>query len=259
MDREELVERYFAASNQRNESDLLKLLHPQASYFDAFWGETCSGKDLSKYFSKYFELDTYWYRPDDNLIITQNGMIVRYVVFEHDDPEGLTPLFNGAEVITLSGDLIMTVSDYYCDPNVTDLIEIAALAEGQHGRANVVQHGLGTRFSSQIKRRLAELAKDMAVLRDPSVTVTILADHVGCSVMHLFHVLEEQKNTTFLQFVNECRARYASTLLTDMFNGEVRFDRIAEQSGFESVEEFRTTFQTTFGTSPDEYLQKFVK
>ncbi len=259
MDREGLVDRYFAAWNQKNESDLLRLMHPQASYFDAFWGESCSGQDLSKYFGANFELDSRWYRPDDDLIITQNGMVVRYVAFESDDPEGLMPLFNGAEVFTLSDGLIMTVSDFYCDPNAIDLIEIAGLAEGQHGRANVVQRGLGTKTSSQIKRRLAKLAKDTGVLRDPSLTVTKLADHVGCSVMHLFHVLEEQKDTTFLEFVNECRARYSSTLLVDPSNGEVRFDRIAEQAGFKSVTEFRSAFQTTFGISPDEYLQQFAK
>lgn len=259
MDRDELVERYFAAWKQRNTADLLRLMHPQASYYDAFWGETCSGKDLSTYFAENFALDSLWYKPVDDPVITQNGMVIRYLAFEGDDTEGLRPIFNGAEIITLSDGLIMTISDHYCDPSATELIELASYAEGQHGRANVVQRGLSTRAAGNIKRQLASLAKDMTVLRDSSLTVTKLAKHMGCSVMHLFHVLEDQQDTTFLQYVNESRARYASTLLTESASGECRFDQIAEQCGFESIEEFRKTFQNTFGMSADEYVERFTE
>lgn len=257
MDREELVRRYFAAWNNKNTSDLLDLLHPQASYYDAFWGETCSGKDLSTYFDANFELDSTWYKPVGDLVLTQNGMVVRYVAFGADDPEGVTPIFNGAEVFTLSGSSIMTISDHYCDPNADDLIELAALAEGQHARANLVQRGLSAKSASHIKRQLASLARDMTLLRDTSLTVTTLADHVGCSVMQLFHVLEDHQGTTFLQFVNEARAMYASTLLTESSGGDYNFDQIAKQCGFKSVEDFDKSFRSSFGISAGEYVKRF--
>lgn len=259
MDRNELIDRYFLAWNQRNVSDLLRLMHPQASYYDSFWGETCSGKGLSKYFAANFELESHWYRPDDDFVITANGLAIRYNAFNCDDAEGLVPIFNGAEILTLSDGLIMTVSDMYCDPTPSDLIEVAALAEGRHGRANLVQRGLGAKSSNRIRRRLAQAAKEMTVFLDPSLTVTKLADFVGCSVMHLFHVLEEQKEATFLEFVSECRARYASTLLVEGSNGEIIFDQIAKQSGFESDTELDRALQTTFGIGADEYAQKFAK
>jgi AraC-like DNA-binding protein len=182
---------------------------------------------------------------------------MRYVAFDRNDPEGLKPILNGADVITVSDDLIMTVSDFYCDPNPVDLMEIAKLTEGQHGQLNIGPLGLNAQTSGRIKRRLAELAADMTVFLNPTLTVTQLSDHVGCSVMHLFHVLEEEKETTFLDFVNECRARYASTLLLDKSNIDIRFDRIAEQSSFETIAKFREEFQSTFDISPDDYLQKF--
>ena len=257
MDREELARRYFDAWNQKNVSELLKIMHPQASYYDAFWGESCTGEGLSKYFGVCFAEDVYWYRPDDKIIPTQNGLIIRYVAFDRNDPEGLEPVLNGADVITISGELIMTISDYYCDPNPVNLTEVAMLAEKQHGRLNIGSLGLGAQTSGRIKRRLAELAAGMTVFLNPGLTVTQLSDHVGCSVMHLFHVLEEEKETTFLDFVNECRARHASTLLLDKSNGDIRFDRIAEQSGFKTITDFRNAFQSTFDISPDDYLQKF--
>lgn len=258
MDRTELVDRYFLAWNEANLPDLLRLLHPQASYYDAFWGETCSGGDLSKYLAANLELESRWYKQDDDIIVTPNGMVVRYVVFDNSDTDGHKPLFSGAEVFTLSSDVIMTVSDYYCDRSAADLVAVAALAEGQHGRANAVQRGLGAKSSNRIEQRLAKLAREFTVFLDPSLTVTKLAASVDCAVMHLFHVLEERKQTTFLEFVNECRARYASTLLVDRPNGEIRFDQISEQSGFESIADFRKAFDATFGVSPDEYLERFA-
>ena len=151
----------------------------------------------------------------------------------------------------------MTISDHYCDPDPVELIEIAKRAEKFHSGANVAKLGLSAKTSGRIQRRLAELVGSESILLDPTVTVTQLADYVGCSVMHLFHVLEEEKETTFIQYVNECRARYATTLLVDMSNGTVDLRNIAQRSGFESVEELNSAFQSTFGTTAEEYLQKF--
>jgi AraC-like DNA-binding protein len=257
MGREELVERYFTAWNNKDVSGLLKLMHPQASYYDAFWGEICSGSDLSKYFGTNFEIDTRWYKPDDEIVATPNGLIIRYAAFDCNDSEGLEPILNGAEVITLSDGLIMTISDFYCYPDSVELMEIAKLAENQNGRLNVAPLGLSARSSAHIKRRLSELANARTVFLDPALTVTRLADFVGCSVMHLFHVLEEEKQTSFLLFVDECRARYATTLLTDVPNDAIRIDQVAEQSGFESVEALNRAFHATFGVSGLEYAQQF--
>jgi AraC-like DNA-binding protein len=259
MTREELAKQYFNCWNQKNVPELLKLMHSQASYHDAFWGETCSGPDLAKYFDANFKVETRWYRPEGEIIATPNGLIVRYLAFSGNDPEGLTPILNGAEIITLSGELIMTVSDFYCGTDPVELIEIAALTEQQHARAHIAPLGLGAGTSARIKQRLAGLADNTTVFLQPSLTVTQLADHVGCSVMHLFHVLEEEKETTFRNFVNECRARHATTLMADTPSDDVRLDHVAKQSGFESVEEFRDAFQATFGITADEYLQQFAK
>ena len=259
MNREEMAERYFAAWNQRDLSALLKLLHSQASYYDAFWQESCSGQHLPKFLEASLHEETRWYRPIGELIPVPNGMICRYAAFAAHDPAGLETQFTGAEVFTLSDGLIMTVSDYYCNPGTEDLVEIATLAEGQHGRASTIERGLGAKTSSRIKRRLAETATHLSVILDPSLTVTKLADHVGCSVMHLFNVLEEQKRTTFLEYVAESRARYASTLMVEAGDGDIRLDRIAERSCFETLEELDEAFEATFGIDAGAYLEKFAK
>ena len=259
MDREEIAKRYFSAWSEGDVPELLRIMHPHASYYDAFWQETCTGQHLSKYFSSNFKIDTRWYEQYDEIITTPNGMVVRYVAYDVDDPAGLSPLFNGAEVFTLADDLILTVSDYYCDPDPIGLIEIAKVADTHHRGVDSVARGLSAKASSHISRRLAELVAETTFFLDADLTVTKLAEQAGCSVMHLFHVLEDQKGTTFLDYVNECRCRYASTLLVDLAINDIRFDRIAEQAGFESIQDFRDAFQSTFGLTADEYIEKFTK
>jgi AraC-like DNA-binding protein len=258
MDREKIVKRYFSAWNERDVPKFLRLMHPQASFYDAFWQETCTGQHLSKYFYTNLEIETCWYEPDDEIVATPNGMVARYVAYDVDDPEGCLPIYNGAEVITLSDGLILTISDYYCDPNPTDLIDLAKVADAHHRGVDSVSRGLSAKASSRISRRLAALVGEAIFFLDPDLTMTKLAEQVGCSVMHLFHVLEDQKGTTFLDYVNECRCRYASSLLVDPTMRDIRFDEIAEQSGFDSIRNFREAFQSTFGISAVEYLAKFA-
>jgi len=258
MEQQELAERYVTAWNERNISAIMKITHPQVSFYDAFWGETSSGTDLAKYLGADLETDTRWYKQDGDFLITLNGLVLRYFAYQEGDTEGLNPVYNGAEVLTFSDGLIMTISDFYCDPDLLDLAEIAAGVEKQHSRANIAPLGLSARTSGRIKHRLSELAADQAFFLDPSVTVTQLADKVGCSVMHLFHVLEEEKETTFDEFVNECRVRYATSLLVDNSNGELELRAVARQSGFELIAEFREAFHATFGVSPEEYSKKFA-
>lgn len=257
MDRAELAIQYNEAYARRDVPAMLRMMHPQCSYYDAFWGETCSGGDLANYYLSSFAQDQLWYRPDDELVITPNGFVVRYVAFRNGDPEGLVPIFNGAEVITVAENLILTISDFYCDPNPIDLIEVSLLAQDQHSRSHISQLGLGAKTSGRIKRRLDELAESLAIFTDPTLTISKLADLVDCSVMHLFHVLEEELGTTFIRFVRECRARYASDLLASMPAGEIDLPHIADRSGFVSVNDLQSAFHLTFGVSADAYLTKF--
>ena len=258
MDREEFATRYLEAWNNKDTSELLRMMHPQASYYDAFWQESCSGGHLGKYLAANFTAESRWYRVQGAIVPLPNGMIIRYQAFDGDDNLGLTPLFDGAEVLTLSEDLIMTVSDYYCDPTPANLIEVATLAEGQHGRASAIERGLGSRTAAHIRRRLAEIATNSPLVLAPDITVTKLADHIGCTVMHLFHVLEKLMDTTFLDFVNSSRARQASTIMLDRDDRELRFDWLAEHCGFESVKELNEAFQLTFGMSTHDYMDKFL-
>jgi hypothetical protein len=205
MDQDEIVNRFIEAWNQKDVSNLLGLMHPQASFYDAFWQESCSGRYLAEYLSTSFEYEGYRYRLADEIIRIPNGFIARYEALHRDDDLGLVPVFKGTDILTVVDGMIMTVSDYYCDPTPTALIEVSMLAEGQHGRANVIERGLGTSTA------------------------------------------------------NGSRARHATTIMIEAANGDVRFDVISEQCGFESIKELNDAFQKTFDLTADEYMEKFAQ
>lgn len=256
MDRQLLADRYVDAWNRKDLVELLELIHPQASYYDAFWGESCSGEELRKYFRAVIPEDSRWYRRDQAVIATPNGLILRYVAFDAADTDGEHPLFQGAEIFTVSDGLIMTISDLYCDPDAAELIEAAEHVESRHALSNIGPLGLSGRISGRIKRRLAVLATESDLYLDPSVTVTILADEIGCSVMHLFHVLEEELGTTFNRYINECRARRAAKLIAGGDIVSIDYAGIATATGFDSVEQLNSAMQATFGVNCHAYARK---
>ena len=253
-----MAARLIAAWNSRDVDAILDLMHPQASYYDVFWGEVCSGGDLGKYFGASLTEQNVWYEKDGDLIPTSDGFILRYTAFEPADEERSTVLLRGAEIVTMSKNRITEIRDYYVETEPDLLLEVAERVRKSHGKVNVISLGLSGRNSARIKRRLAELASEMTVFLDSSLTVTKLADHIPCSVMHLFHVLEEEKDTTFTAFANECRARYASTLLVDHPKHDISLAKVASESGFESISDLDAAFGATFGISIDEYVKRFT-
>jgi AraC-like DNA-binding protein len=157
----------------------------------------------------------------------------------------------------MSKGLIKSISDHYCDPAATELIEMSGLVSAQHVKNNVVPLVLSARASGRNKRRLAASANKADVFLDPTLTVTQLADHVDCSIMHLFHVLKEDKKTSFVDFGNECRTRYATTLLLDGASSNIHFDHVAEKADFGFTSEFCDAFDPTFGDGPEAHMEHF--
>jgi AraC-like DNA-binding protein len=51
--------------------------------------------------------------------------------------------------------------------------------------------------------------------------------------------------------------RHAATLIGKTSDGDIRFDQIAQESGFKTIAEFHSAFQSAFGMSAGEYSQQF--
>lgn len=253
----DLAKRYNDAWNARDVAAVLRIYHPEGSYYDAFWGERCSGKDLASYFKVSFEVDTRWYRPVGDTLLTPNGFVHRYDAFDVTDTEGITPVFRGADIVTTADGLILTVSSFYVDLDPVDLIEVAKTTESRHAASDVAPLGMSVRTAARIKRKLAELADTTDTFLSPDLTVTHLADKLGCNYMHLFHVLEEEFGTSFTNYVNECRVRYATNVIVEGIDPTDDFGPLSKECGFDSVDEFEQAFERTFNMSPADYAKRF--
>jgi len=210
---EDLVEQYNYAWNRRDVDGILCLMHKGAAFYDAFWMESCVGSNLTQYFMDAFEEEPFWYQQVGDVIATQNSAVLRYAAYRRSHSNADAPLYHGAEVFTLEDALILTVSDYYCNPDPEILIEIAALAARRHGLPNHVNSGLGALRALRLRDRLAKLVgKDEASL-PPDMTLSELAGQIGCTTDQLLNVIDTEYGTTFSEAANRLNSTFVSDIL----------------------------------------------
>lgn len=255
MDAERLVDDYIEAWNQKDIDRILRLTEKRAAYFDAYWMEYCSGRDLRQYLQDGLTEDRYWYERTDEVLCVDNSVIYRYVAHELID-SGVGPaIFNGAEVLTLRDEKIVAISNFYCDPNPFVLEEVARLAASRHAETRPVHAGLSALKSARFKSLLSDaMIKDQAYL-DAGLTQPQLARQIGCSADHLTQIITDQYGKTFRNFLDQFRVKHAEKLLLDESEDPHYVIRVAFQSGFGSFESFENSFRRVIGESPEEFRQ----
>ncbi len=258
MDLDKLAEAYFSAWNRQDLEGLLALLHKDASFYDAFWMETCVGQDLAQYFSDSFEEEDCRYEQIGGAIRIENGFAIRYLAFERDRFRTGRALYNGAEVLILQGDKIVTISDFYCNPHESSLEEVARLAAIRHGQSNYAQSGLSARKRSIFRDRLSAIMDEEHAYLDSKLTLTELARRIGCPTKLLSLVLSNEFGTDFHHFVDERRVRFARKLLSEQSDDPKYMLRIANKAGFRSLENFDSAFRKAFGVTPAEFRRRNV-
>lgn len=199
-----IVERYIAAWNQGDVDDLLALMHKGAAYYDAFWMETCVGRDLPQYFQDIFDDEPFWYQQLGDLITTESGVVFRYRTYDRADTDLGEPIYDGAEVLNLRDGLILTVSDFYCDPRRSSLQEVATLAATRHGVASHTRSGLGAARFLHLKARLAAVVDADQARSRSSLTLSQLADQIGCPVNQLLKVIDAEYGTKLSELSGHC-------------------------------------------------------
>lgn len=208
----ELVTRYFDAWNRRDLAAVLDCLSPGAAYYDALWRESCVGRYLPKYLEDNLAEDQYWYELPGELIVTKEAIVCRYVAFDWVESTIGKKRFEGAEVLTVQDDKILTISDYYYDPDTVVLEEIAKLSVLRHGLPSYVDARQGGYKQAQVKRRVVEaLTRDFTRL-DGSLTIADLAQQAGCSVDHLLTIIGKEFGIQVEKYRNRPMTEVANLL-----------------------------------------------
>ncbi len=251
MDKESLVEKYIAAWSRQSVTDLLALFHPGAAYYDAFWMETCVGKDLPKYFQDSFDEESEIFERVGDIIVTAHGVVFRYAAFTC--PKGAEPTYYGADVLTILRNKILTVSDHYCDPSRASLLELADLAASRHGQPSHTKGGVSAFKTALIKAELKKAIDVEKCFVDSTLNDVKLAELLDCSNDHLSQLIRRDYGTDIDSYLRQKRVEFAGELLLDKSSNAESIDGIAAAAGFRSAEEFRASFATETGMTPREF------
>jgi AraC-like DNA-binding protein len=250
---DKLVDDYLSAWNRHDVEGVLAFLHPGASYFDAFWRECCVGRDLARYFHASFQEEVLWYQRIGDLMVTEHSIVYRYTAHECVDASASTVVFNGAEILTLRDDRILSISNYYCDPSELALAEIARLSLARHGETKYANAGLPAIRFLRFRKNFSKLIYQDRAYLDASLSRSSFAARVGCSVDHLDLILLSEYGTNFDDFVDECRVKFASELLVEMSCGADIVSQVASRSGFRSSQDLTSVFHKHFSVIPEDY------
>ncbi|MCI9587214.1 MAG: response regulator [Oscillospiraceae bacterium] len=85
---------------------------------------------------------------------------------------------------------------------------------------------------------------------DPSISIGLIAQHLGISEGHLSHLFKKETDYTLLNYLTRYRIHKAMELLKDC---RVKVYEVAEQVGYRDITYFSATFKKLVGVSPSEY------
>ena len=259
MDVERLVDDYIKAWNQHDISQLLNLMDKRATYFDAYWMEYCNGQNLARYLQDSMAEENYWYERIGNVISVDNSVVYRYVAHERTDSKIGLALFNGDEGLIFRDNKIVTISNYYCNPDQSALEEVAKLAARRHAQTRHIKSGLGAFKASRFSSLLLDTMGQDQIYLDASLSQSQVAGKIGCSVDHLLQVIGDEFGTSFKSFLDQYRVKHARELLLKDSEDPNFIVRVALQSGFQSLENFNRSFRRLIGETPAEFHNRNAK
>ncbi len=256
MDLDTFVKSYIDAWNRRDVAGLLELMHPGAAYHDAFWAETCVGRELEQYFQDAMDEEAFWYEQVGDTIITGSGVVFRYAAYHDRESTNGEPTHTGAEILVLTDGKILTVTDIYCSADPANLEEVADLAERRHGLPSYTKSGLGALKTSRIKDALTSSFKEEQVHLDPDITMAQLANRIGCTLDQLSIVVKSYFQSEFSELIDAHRIEYAKGLLENDPECWRVLDSVAGSSGFASTRQFTKRFVDIVGVTPEEFCRQ---
>ncbi|MEG1649578.1 MAG: helix-turn-helix domain-containing protein, partial [Rikenellaceae bacterium] len=98
--------------------------------------------------------------------------------------------------------------------------------------------------------RLDDLMIRKEIFKRNDLTTTILAKEIGISRKKLYFIIKQQRNATFIDYINSYRLEYAIQLMSDKQHIELTINQIANLSGFNSLKTFTKFFKLKYATTP---------
>jgi Response regulator containing CheY-like receiver domain and AraC-type DNA-binding domain len=106
-----------------------------------------------------------------------------------------------------------------------------------------------------LKEKLLRKTAAEKLYRDPGLTLSSLADHIGINPHDLSYIINSGLKKNFYQFINELRTEEAKILLLSEEAKRLDMYGIAISAGFNSRTTFYNSFKKTTGITPTEYIK----
>lgn len=181
FDWETLIDRNIDACNARDLDAFFEIAHPGIAYFDAFWRETCVGRDFRQYMQDWFAIDRFEYSRIGRVIRTSEGAAFRYSAIDMHAEVLDEAMYTGIEVFTVREGKIVTISDYYCDPSTEAMREVIRLSASRHGQPRYATAGYSQVRMSVLQRRVVSLIETQDLHLDADLTIHELARMIECT------------------------------------------------------------------------------
>ncbi len=104
--------------------------------------------------------------------------------------------------------------------------------------------------AERIARKIVRSMDQDCLYRDPNLTLSMLAQHVGVSLNHVSQTLNQNLGQSFFEFINSWRIKEAMPLVE---KGETTVLAIAYEVGFNSRSAFYSAFKRETGQTPTAY------
>ena len=102
-------------------------------------------------------------------------------------------------------------------------------------------------------RQLTVFMEAKRLYLNPDLTVADIATELGTNRTYVSNLINQYLNTTFSNYVNAYRVRYAKKLL---LKTDDTIEEIYQESGFQSRTTFWRAFAQIAGCTPKEYRRK---
>jgi AraC-like DNA-binding protein len=250
MQAAELVKDYFSAWNRRDPTGIVNLLTRNGFYFDVPTNEKLSGQALVQYLAHDFTQRKLHYDLIGEILIGSSTIAFQYQISNADDPADVSAELRGAEFLTVRGDKVTSIEDYYKFPldSVASVSGESAVPETKYRKS-----GMRAAQVEIYKRRLQILMEVDRLYLDADLTLPALSRRINCSVNHLSQVINSEFQAGFYELLNRYRIEAAKELLTGDPLRRHPIGQIAERVGFSSGSAFYVAFRRLCGQTPSEY------
>ncbi|RRD59877.1 helix-turn-helix domain-containing protein [Tannerella forsythia] len=115
---------------------------------------------------------------------------------------------------------------------------------------NKNENGLSEEKSNNLLRELLSCMEEEKMYKNPSLTLDLLAEHIGTNRTYLSILINSRMKKGFVEYVNFYRVEEAKKILR---NGNSKIAQIAIEAGFGSAQTFYSAFKQFEQLTPNEY------